>query len=59
MLSSGSKGLKGGGGVRNPKYGVLLGAAGRAMGRRDWALKRACNSNDKSYLWAEGNRKGI
>ena len=57
MLNSGSKGL-GVKGVRNPKYGMLLGAAGRAMGRRDWKLECTCISNVKSYLWG-GDRKGI
>ena len=28
-------------GVRSPKCGVMLGAAGRAMGRRDWKLECA------------------
>ena len=36
-----------------------LGAAGRAMGRRDWKLECACISNIKSYLVAEGDRKMI
>ena len=34
MFNSGSKDLEGVNGVRSPKYGVLLGAMGRAMGRR-------------------------
>ena len=60
MLNSGSKGLKGGqGGVRNPKYGVLLGAAGRAMGRRGLKLECACVSSVESCLAAAGDRKGI
>ena len=46
-------------GLRNPEYGVLLSAASRAMGRRDWKLECVCISNVKSYLWAEGGRKGI
>ena len=46
-------------GVRNLKYGVLLGAAGRAMGCRGWKLECACISNVKSYMWAEGDQKGI
>ena len=37
-------------GVRHPKYGVLLGAVGRAMGCRGWKLLCACISNVKSYL---------
>ena len=46
-------------GVRNPKDGVLLGAVSRAMGRRGWKLECACISNVKSYLGAEGDRRGI
>ena len=58
MLNSGSNGL-GVKGVRNPKYGVLLGAAGRAIGRRGWRLECTCISNVERYLWVEGDRKGI
>ena len=46
-------------GVRNPKYGVLLGAAGRFIGRRGWRLECARISNVKRYLRAEGDRKGL
>ena len=59
MLNSGSKGLEGVKGVRSPKYGVLLGVVGRAMGRRGWTLECACISSVESYLWAEGDLKGI
>ena len=37
-------------------YGVLLGAAGRAIGRRGQRLECACISNVKRYLSAEGDR---
>ena len=46
-------------GVRNPMYGVLLGGAGRAMGRQGWRLERACISNVKCYLYAEGDGEEI
>ena len=58
MLNAGSKGL-GVKGIRNPKYGVVLGAVGRAMGRRDWELECSCISNVESYLRAEGYRKEV
>ena len=59
MLNAGSKSLEGLKGVGNPKYGVLPGAAGRAMGHRGWKLEYACISNVKSSLEAKGDRKGI
>ena len=40
-------------------YGVLLGGAGRAMGRQGWRLERACISNVKCYLYAEGDGEEI
>ena len=45
-------------GAMNPKYGALLGAAGRAIGRRGRKLECMCISNVKRYLWEEGDRKG-
>ena len=36
-----------------------MGAAGRAMGRRDWKLECACISNVKNYLGAEDDRKDL
>ena len=46
-------------GVRDPKYGVLLGAVGRAMGYRGWKLEFACISTVKSYLGARSDRKSV
>ena len=46
MRNSGSQGL-GVRGVKNPKYRVVLGAAGRAIGRGGRRLECACMSNVK------------
>ena len=46
-------------GVRDPKWGVLLSAAGRAIERRGWRLECACISKVKRYVWADGDWKGI
>ena len=46
-------------GVRNPKYGVLLDAVGRAPGYRGWELECACISIVKRICECAATGKGF
>ena len=45
--------------MKDPEYGVLRRAVGRAMERRGRRLVRVCISNVNRYLWANGDLGGI